>query len=146
MPNYIPTVITSNNGLVSVLSTDSTSYDSIINSMGSFVYRVNFIYMKANTNQQILNGFVIEQYDVSGNIKSYEQKPTIDPYQFQTSNFFRLTAERVVLNGQATIDMIVEPNEVLYFNIYVTQLSIKHYLRDNSFLDNDFFNNFKDVI
>jgi len=146
MPNYIPTVITSNNGLVSVVSTDSTSYQSILNSMGSFVYKVNFIYMKANSNQQILNGFVIEQYDVSGYIKSYEQKPTIDPYQYQTSNFFRLIAEKVILNGQTTIDMFVEPNEVLYFNIYITQLSVKDYLGGNSFLENDFFNNFKDVI
>jgi hypothetical protein len=146
MPNYIPTLISSNNGLVSVVSTDGTSYESITNSMGSFVYKVNSVYMKANTNQQILNGFVIEQYDVSGYIKSYEQKPTIDPYQYQTSSFFKLLAKNVVLNGQTTFDMVVEPNEVLYLNLYITELGIKDYLSENSLLDNDFFRNFTDVI
>ena len=46
--------------------------------MGSFVYGVESIYVKANSNEQILKGFTVEQYDVNGYIKSFEQKPTID--------------------------------------------------------------------
>ena len=57
--------------IISVTSTDGTSYESILNSMGSYVYLVQNLYMKANSNAQILEGFTIEQYDVNGYIKSF---------------------------------------------------------------------------
>jgi hypothetical protein len=144
--SYIPTVTTYSGGVVSVISTDGTSYESILNSMGSFVYGINNIYMKANSNNQILEGFAIEQYDVNGYIKSFNQKPTIDPYQYQKSVFFKLAKENIVLNGQTTFDMKVLPNESIYMTIYVNQLALRDYVYATSFFDNDFFKRFKDVI
>jgi hypothetical protein len=146
MPVYIPTVTTFVNGVVSVISTDGTSYQSILNSMGSFVYGVDEVYLKANSNSQILNGFTVEQYDVNGYIKSFEQKPTIDPYQYQNSVFFKMAEENVVLNGQTTFDMNILPNEVIFMVIYVEQLAVRDYLSGNSFFDNDFFKSFRNVI
>lgn len=146
MPVYIPTVTTFVNGVVSVISTDGTSYQSILNSMGSFVYGVDEIYLKANSNSQILNGLIVEQYDVNGYIKSFEQRPTIDPYQYQNSVFFKMTKENVVLNGQTSIDMNILPNEVVFMVIYVEQLALRDYLSGNSFFDNDFFKSFRNVI
>jgi hypothetical protein len=146
MPSYIPTITTYSGGIVTVISTDGTSYESILNSMGSFVYGVIEVYMKANSNTQILEGFTIEQYDVNGYIKSFNQKPTIDPYQYQNSVFFELTKENVILNGQTTFDMTVLPNEVIYMTIYVNQLGLKDYVSATSFFDNDFFKNFKNVL
>jgi hypothetical protein len=146
MPTYIPTVTTFVNGVISVTSTDGTSYQSILNSMGSFVYGVDEVYLKANSNSQILNGFVVEQYDVNGYIKSFEQKPTIDPYQYQKSVFFKMARENVVLNGQTTFDMNILPNEVVFMNIYVNELTMRDYLSGTSAFDNDFFKNFSDVI
>ncbi len=146
MPSYIPTITTINNGLVTVVSTDGTSYESILNSMGSFVYGVVEVYMKANSNNQILNGFTIEQYDVNGYVKSFDQKPTIDPYQFQNSVFFKLVKENVVLNGQTTFDINVLPNEIIFMCIYVNELGLRNYLSGNSTFDIDFFKDFSDVI
>jgi hypothetical protein len=134
------------NGVLSVISTDGTSYESILNSMGSFVYGVNSVYVKANSNEQILKGFKVEQYDVNGYIKSFEQKPTIDPYQYQRAVNFKMIRDNVVLNGQTTFDISVLPNEVIFMNIYVNQLTLRDYLSDNSAFDNDFFKNFSDVI
>lgn len=140
------TITTYNNGAISVISTDGTSYESILNSMGSFVYGVDSVYMKANSNTQILNGFKVEQYDVKGYIKSFEQKPTIDPYQYQKSVFFKLTRENIVLNGQTTFDMNILPNESIYMVIYVEQLSLRDYVSAGNIFDNDFFKDFKNVI
>ena len=134
------------NGVLSVISTDGTSYESILNSMGSFVYGVNSVYVKANSNEQILKGFKVEQYDVNGYIKSFEQKPTIDPYQYQRAVNFKMIRDNVVLNGQTTFDISVLPNEVIFMNIYVNQLTLRDYLSGNSAFDNDFFKNFSDVI
>jgi hypothetical protein len=146
MPSYIPTVTTINNGLVSVVSTDGTSYESILNSMGSFVYGVVEVYMKANSNNQILNGFTIEQYDVNGYVKSFDQKPTVDPYQYQKSVFFKLSKENVVLNGQTTFDINVLPNEIIFMCIYVNELGLRNYLSGTSTFDIDFFKDFSNVI
>lgn len=142
----VATITNYPNGAISVISTDGTSYESILNSMGSFVYGVNEVYMKANSNSQILKGFKVEQYDVNGYIKSFEQKPTIDPYQYQKSVFFKMTKENVVLNGQTTFDLSMLPNEVVFMSIYVNELTLRDYLSGNSAFDNDFFKNFTNVI
>lgn len=146
MPSYIPTITTFNNGVVSVVSTDSTSYESILNSMGSHVYGVLDIYLKADSNLQILEGFVVEQYDANGYIKSFNQKPTVDPYQFQKSVFFNLIKENVILNGQTTFDMKVLPNEVIYMVIYADLFSTSHYLGRSTLFDDVFFKNFSNVL
>lgn len=146
MGTVLATTTTFNNGAISVVSTDGTPYESILSSMGSFVYGVDKVYLKANSNSQILNGFKVEQYDVNGYIKSFEQKPTIDPYQYQKSVFFKMTKENVVLNGQTTFDLNILPNEVVYMNIYVNQLALRDYLSGNSAFDNDFFKNFNNVL
>ncbi len=142
----VATITNYPNGAISVISTDGTSYESILNSMGSFVYGVNEVYMKTNSNSQILKGFKVEQYDVNGYIKSFEQKPTIDPYQYQKSVFFKMTKENVVLNGQTTFDLSMLPNEVVFMSIYVNELTLRDYLSGNSAFDNDFFKNFTNVI
>lgn len=142
----VATITNYPNGAISVISTDGTSYESILNSMGGFVYGVNEVYMKANSNSQILKGFKVEQYDVNGYIKSFEQKPTIDPYQYQKSVFFKMTKENVVLNGQTTFDLSMLPNEVVFMSIYVNELTLRDYLSGNSAFDNDFFKNFTNVI
>lgn len=146
MPTIIPTVTMYSNGVVTVVSTDSTPYSSIVQSMGSYVYGVDGIYMKTNSNTQILEGFTIESYDVNGYINSYVEKPTIDPYQYQTSKFFKLAKNNVVLNGQTTFDFNLLPNEVVYLGFYTTEISVKDYLAPNHFLEIDFFKDFKNVI
>jgi hypothetical protein len=135
----IPTVTTYPNGAISVVSTDGTSYESILNSMGSFVYGINDIYLKTTSYPQILKGFKVEQYDVSGYIKSFDQKPTVDPYQYQKSVFFKMTKENVVLNGQTNFYLSVLPNETIYMNIYVTELALRDYLSGKSVFDEEFF-------
>ena len=146
MGTVVATTTTFTNGAISVISIDGTSYESILNSMGSFVYGVDNVYLKTNSNSQILNGFTVEQYDVNGYIKSFDQKPTVDPYQYQKSVFFKMTKENVVLNGQTTFNIDMLPNEVVFMVIYVEQLALRDYLSGNSFFDNDFFKSFSNVI
>ena len=90
MPIYIPTITTYVNGVVTVASLDATPYSSIVQSMGSFMYGVTEMYLKANSNSQILQSYQFNTYDVNGTLKSYVDIPTIDPYQFQTSLFIKL--------------------------------------------------------
>jgi len=144
MPIFIPTVTTYVNGVVTVSSTYSTSYSSIVNSMGSFVYGIREMYLKANSNTQILESYQFNRYDVNGTLESYVDVPTIDPYQFQSSLFLKLAKENVILDGRTNLDFTLLPSETLYIIFYTLQLANRDYVPRTNFFNNDFFNLFND--
>ena len=51
---YSPSVTTYPDGVVTVASTDGTTYNQIITSMGSFIYGVSNMYINANDGSQLL--------------------------------------------------------------------------------------------
>jgi hypothetical protein len=144
MPIFIPTVTTYVNGVVTVISTDATPYSTIIQSMGSFVYGVSEMYLKANSNNQILQSYQFNRYDVNGTLESYVDVPTIDPYQFQSSLFLKLARENVVLDGRTNLDFTLQPSETLYIIFYTKQLANRDLVPATNFFNNDFFNLFND--
>lgn len=144
MPIFIPTITTYVNGVVTVASLDATPYSSIIQSMGSFVYGVKEMYLKANSNDQILQSYQFNRYDVNGTLESYVDVPTIDPYQFQSSLFLKLAKDNVVLDGRTNLDFILQPSESLYIIFYTTQLANRDFVPRTNFFNNDFFNLFND--
>ncbi len=144
MPTYSPTITTYVNGVVTVTSTDTTPYNSIINSMGSFIYGIREMYLKANANSQILQSYQFNRYDVNGTLESYVDVPTIDPYQFQSSLFLQLAKNNVILDGRTSLDFTLEPNETLFIIFYTTQLANRDFAPRTDLFNNDFFNLFND--
>jgi hypothetical protein len=144
MPLYIPTITTYTNGVVTVSSNDATPYSSIINSMGSFVYGINEMYFKSNSNSQILQSYQFNRYDVNGMLESYVDVPTIDPYQFQSSLFLKLSKDNVFLDGRTNLDFTLLPSETLYLIFYTSQLANRDLVPKTNFFNNDFFNLFND--
>jgi hypothetical protein len=144
MPIFIPTVTTFVNGVVTVISTDSTSYETIINSMGSFCYGVGEIYLKADNNSQILESYQFSKYDVNGTLESFVQLPVIDPYQYQSSTFVRLIEDNVVLDGRTNLDFTLLPRQSLYMILYTKQIANRDFVPRTNFFNNDFFNLFND--
>lgn len=144
MPTFIPTVTTYVNGVVTVSSTDATPYFAIINSMGSFIYGVTEMYLKANSNSQILQNYQFNRYDVNGTLESFVDIPTIDPYQFQSSLFLKLVRDNVFFDGRTNLDFTILPNETLYIIFYTLQLANRDLVPRTNFFNNDFFNLFND--
>ena len=144
MPIYIPTITTFVNGVVTVTSTDATPYSTIIQSMGSFIYGIREMYLKANSNNQILETYQFSRYDVNGTLESYVDVPTIDPYQFQSSLFLKLTKDNVFLDGRTNLDFTLLPSETLYIILYTSQLANRDLIPRPNFFNNDFFNLFND--
>ena len=144
MPIYIPTITTFVNGVVTVTSTDATPYSTIIQSMGSFIYGIKEMYLKANSNNQILETYQFNRYDVNGTLESYVDVPTIDPYQFQSSLFLKLAKDNVVLDGRTDLNFILQPSETLYIILYTSQLANRDLIPKLNFFNNDFFNLFND--
>jgi hypothetical protein len=144
MPVYNPTVTNYPNGVVTVISTDNTRYESILNSMGSFIYGVGEVYLKANDNSQILQSYLFNKYNVNGNIESFVQIPAIDPYQFQSSLFVKLSRNDVILDGRTNLDFTILPNESIYMILYTKQIANRDLVSLTNFFNNDFFNLFDD--
>ena len=144
MPIFIPTITTYVNGVVTVQSLDATPYSSIIASMGSFIYGVSSMYLKANSNSQILQSYQFNRYDVNGTLESFVDVPTIDPYQFQSSLFLKLAKDNVMLDGRTNLDFALLPNESLYMIFYTSQLANRDLVPRTNFFNNDFFNLFND--
>jgi len=144
MPIFAPTITNYPNGVVTVTSNDATPYNSIIQSMGSFIYGVNEMYLKANDNSQILQSYQFKRYDVNGTLESFVDVPTIDPYQYQSSVFFKLAKDNVVLDGRTNLDFSLLPSESLYMIFYTSQLANRDLISKTNFFNNDFFNLFND--
>jgi hypothetical protein len=143
MPIFIPTVTTYVNGVVTVVSTDTTPYSTIIQSMGSFVYGVSEMYLKANSNNQILQSYQFNRYDVNGTLESYVDVSVIDPYQFQTALNFDLVMNDVVLNGRTTLSFTINPNEVVFLVVRTEAMTNRMYLQSkDTFFDDIIFRNY----
>jgi hypothetical protein len=144
MPIYIPTITTFVDGVVTVRSTDTTPYSTIVQSMGTFVYGISEIYLKANSNSQILQSYQFNRYDVNGTLQSYVDIPTIDPYQFQSSLNLKLAKGNVFLDGRTNLDFVLLPSESLYMILKTTQIANRDLVPETNFFNNDFFNLFDD--
>ena len=144
---YNPTTQTFPNGIVTVSSLDSTSYNTLINSMGSWVYKINTIYLKANQLTQFTNPMLFNEYDVNGTRQSFFQILPVDPYQFQTALNFELVMDDVILNGRTTLSMTVNPNEILFLVVRTKALTNRMYLHGKDTFFNDFiFGNYADEL
>lgn len=144
---YFPTTQTYPNGIVTVSSLDATSYNALINSMGSWVYQIKNIYLKANQLSQFTNPIFFSEYDVNGTRQSFFQITPVDPYQFQNALNFDLTKDDVVLNGRTTLSMTLEPNETLFLVIRTKALTNKLYLQGKDTFFNDFiFGNYAEEL
>lgn len=143
---YIPITTTYTNNVVEVVSTTRTTYEQIINSMGSYVYGIDSLYIKTNSSSQLLETLKFLQYDSNGTLKAFSQVTPVSPYQYQNSAIFELTKENVVLNGRVSLSTKILPNEEIFLNLYVDELKNSDTLPKNDFLDDSFFTDFLNEI
>ena len=128
------------NSVVSVTSTDSTSYPTLLNSMGSFVYGIRELYLKADDNSQILQSYKFNRYDVNGTLQSFYEVPLIDPYQYQSSIFAKIQKNDVYLDGRTNLNFSILPNETLYMILYTNQIANRDFVPATDFFNDEFFN------
>jgi hypothetical protein len=146
MPIIIPTTTTYANNVVSVISTDNTPYYMILNSMGSYIYGISELYLKANNNLQILQSYKFNRYDVNGMLESFSEIPAIDPYQYQSSLFVEMQKQNVYLDGRTNLAFTLLPNETLYMILYTNQIANRDFVPATDFFKDDFFNNQYNVL
>jgi hypothetical protein len=139
MAVYLPITTSYPNGVFTISSNDSTPYFAIQNSMGSYLYGIYYIYMQCNSPTQLLQGLNFRTYDVNGEIKTFINTTTINPYQYQNSLFFKPISNKIVLNGRTSINFNLLPNEIVNFVFYVNQTANSYLLKEPSLFDDYFF-------
>lgn len=125
-------------GVVTITSTDSTPYPQIQASMGSVQYGVGEVYLVASSASQILQPINVKEYNVNGNIQRIIDTPTIDPYQYQNSLYFKPIKD-IVLNGNSNISFEILPNVTLRMIFYVRELPNSALLKEPSLFQDYFF-------
>lgn len=139
MAVFTPTVTYYPEGVVSIRSEDSTAYTTVLQSMGSFVYGVEGIYLKADNVEQILQNFTFNNYDVNGNKQNVVKVNAVDPYQKQPSINTSLLGQDVVFDGRTSLDFEILPNERVNMTFYTKQVANRDELTPTYFYCDDFF-------
>lgn len=136
---YTPSTTFYTNGVYTITSNKGTPYFMIQNSMGSFQYGVNEIYIQSDTTQQLLQGLSFRSYDVNGDIAIFLNVTTVSPYQYQNSLFLKPVRNDVVLDGRTSISFNLLPSENVNFVFYVTEQANGMFLKEQKFFDSYFF-------
>lgn len=120
MAIHTPTSVNYPNGVVTVTSLDSTTYASILESLGSKQYIITGIYLQAGSVPQMLEPIGFFKYDSNGNIADTDVIPTVDPNQEQLALNIDFESKDYVLDGKLYIDYNIRANEEV--NIYIENI------------------------
>jgi hypothetical protein len=137
---YSPTINIYSTGVVSVISTDDTKYNTIVNSQSGYSYKINKTYINTSSLEQLFQPYQYNHYDVNGNIKAFTQNVLIDPYQVITASYYEPLEDNVVLDGRTGLGFSILPNEVIQMVIFTTQIANKDFVTPTHFFQDEFFN------
>jgi hypothetical protein len=132
----IPIVTTSATPIVTVVSplanvsSPTVSYNQILQSLGTYIYGAEFIYLATNTYTQISQPFQYNHFDSNGNQITTYLPFTVDPYQNQPSIYFETNPDEIVLDGFSSLTFNLEPNNIVYFKTFVLVTSTSGFLDD----------------
>jgi hypothetical protein len=136
---YAPAITTFPNGVFTITSNKGTSYPLIQESMGSYQYGINEIYLQSNTTQQLFQPISFRSYDANGTISNVVDVITVNPYQKQNSLFIKPVNKNLILDGRTSISFNLLANEDANIIFYTTEQSNAYALKEPKFFDDYFF-------
>lgn len=134
MPSFSPTIVNNTTPAV-IASATNVTYEEIKRSLGDYVYFVNDVYLNSNNLNQIKGVIKFQHYDVNGNQKVESLTPTVDPYQFQKSLFYKTKEFSPILDGQSNFKFKLLPLTSIKIQFFTNRLAKKDAL-DVLFPDN----------
>lgn len=137
---FSPIVINHTYPQVSVVVADSgvppITYSQVKNSLGTYIYKVEGLYLFSNILNQLIGTIQYNRYDVAGNQKYTTIATTVDPYQPANAINVDLESSETmfILNGNSSISTTILPLATLDTTLYCKRIT-------NSFGEN--LNSFK---
>jgi hypothetical protein len=124
MGAFSPILATGISPVISVTSSSvvvngvGITYQQFLNSLGSWNYGTEFIYMSATNYQQITQAIQYFHFDSNGNqVQAYLPFVT-DPYQFQPSIYYETEKDEIVFDGFSSLTFSLIANSVVYFKFF----------------------------
>lgn len=124
----VPPIITTNNVPIVSFVAPNVTYNQILESLGSYVYGVEFIYLATTNYTQISQPVKYNHFDANGNAINTYLPFAVDPYQNQPSIYFHTNPDEVILDGFSSLTFDIDPNNIVFFKIFVTAVSTGGYL------------------
>ena len=113
-------IITPNSPAVNITTASSSlSYQQLINTLWYISYKVDKIYLQADSTSQVGENYSLQQQDSSGPLYSKPLKPYVSPYQAQPVIIFDVRNDNFLINDLTTMSFYLEPNatmEMFFFN------------------------------
>ena len=117
MAVHAPTSQVFPNGVVTISSLDSTTYASILESLGSKQYIMTDVYIQAGSVPQMLEPIGFFKYDSNGDIRDNKVIPIVDPNQDQLAINIDFKSKDYILDGKLYIDYTIRASEQVSFYI-----------------------------
>jgi len=137
MANYSPTTTSLNNYPVKIQLTGNVSYGSFVNSLGTYVYGLDKIYMRCSSIAQLSNPITYNYYDANGDAQQYVVTPTIDPYQKYPSIIVDKFPNDLFLDGNSSMSFTLNANQTLTFTLISKEIKEKDRLNKGSYNPSD---------
>lgn len=97
-----------------------TTYQQILQSMGSYVYGSNFIYIAASTYSEITQAVFYNHFNAAGNQVQTYLPFSVDPYQLQPTLYYQTDEEDIVFDGFSSMTINISQNSIVYLKFYMT--------------------------
>lgn len=118
---YTPTITTFPAPVVTIVSQDNTSYETIQQALISTAYIGKSLLLKGTSNAQLEERIYFEYYDSNGEIQNFTIVPTIDPYQFQAALDLDLNKIGVIFDGRTKMNLTLLANSSVNLDIDIAQ-------------------------
>lgn len=125
MPSYAFTITTTTTPSIEVYGVN-VSYNEILNSLGSFFYLIQKLYLQTNTLAQANEPMSYIKYDSNGNKSTVVVYPAIDPYGKQEALVTDLEKEGLVIDGRL----------IMLINIFASSMIRYTFFTQRGYLSN----------
>lgn len=102
----------------SSISSPNISYDQLINSLGTYNYGSDFLYLASTTLKQINQPFFYTHFDAAGNQISTYLAFAVDPYQNLPSIYYETNPDEIIFDGFSSLTFDLYAREVVYFKMF----------------------------
>ncbi len=136
---FSPVIIINSTPAVSITVADAgvppITYAQVLNSLGTYVYLINSLYLYSSNISQLISTYNYNRYDSDGKKIISNVITTVDPYQQAQSLNVDLKdfATQVVLNGNSSVSTTLLPNVYLQFTLYAKRVTTSYGMNTYNF-------------
>lgn len=114
------------------IAASTVTYAQILQSLGTFVYGGEFIYMYSPSYTQVGQPMAYNHFDANGNAITSYLPFVIDPFQSQSAVYYETNPTEVVLDGFSALSFTLQANNSLYFKTFTLVTADPYFLNETN--------------